>query len=115
LTPSCAAVPQIGSDIPQLGVAFAAAKMVSVHDMQHLMGDHAHGLLDTVAFTPLGVEPDTAPVRRHGADVRRIHPCQSKRDGADEGRPDEQSGARLGDDRWKLFHGGLTQMRPACA
>jgi hypothetical protein len=32
---------QIGSDIPQLGVAFAAAEMVPVHDMQDLMGYHA--------------------------------------------------------------------------
>ena len=106
---------KIGSDIPKLGVAFAAAEMVPVDDMQDLMGDHAHGLLDAVPFAPLRVEPDAAPVCRHGADVRRIHPCEAKRDGADEGRPDEQPGARLGDDRGKLFHGGLTRMRPACA
>ena len=43
---------KIGSDIPKLGVAFAAAEMVPVDDMEDLMGDHAHGLLDAVPFAP---------------------------------------------------------------
>ena len=105
---------KIACDIPQLGVAFAAAEMVPVDDMEDFMGDHAHGLLDAVRLAPGRIEPDAAAVRRHGADIGRVHPCEAECDGADEGCPDEQPGAGLGDDRGKLFHGGLTRTRPAC-